>query len=70
VSGDDGRGASGWDSTGWEAFWSARDRFLAVVRPEAMSRPPRSPCPDAPPAGWGGEATSGDAAPGPPGPTP
>jgi hypothetical protein len=36
----------------WEAYRSARDRFFAAVRPEAMSDPPSSPCPDAPPVEW------------------
>lgn len=39
-------------ATDWTAFRRARDRFLAVARPEAMTHPPPSPCPDAPPDEW------------------
>jgi hypothetical protein len=39
----------------WEAFRSARDRFFAASRPEAMSQPQPWPWPDAPPAAWAAE---------------
>jgi hypothetical protein len=36
----------------WESFRTARDRFFARVRPEAMDRPNPSLCPNALPEGW------------------
>jgi hypothetical protein len=36
----------------WETFRSARDRFFARVRPEAMDDPPASMCPGVVPDEW------------------
>jgi hypothetical protein len=36
----------------WETFRSARERFFARVRPEAMDDPPAAVCPDALPEEW------------------
>ena len=36
----------------FESFRAARDRFFARVRPEAMTDPPESLCPEVVPAAW------------------